>query len=249
MSRKFPYSSLLPYYGAKSVIAHLYPEPAYKTLIEPFAGGASYSLRYYDHDVILNDLWEPVYQVWAFVTSPDALRWVRERIPRTVEAGTRIEDLTKPGDPIGLMYLMHAQAAQAAFGMSVRQKITPMGAKCWNENFVERLEFWLPRIRHWQVRHGSYADLPDVTATYFVDPPYQNAAGTKYKESSVDYAHLAQWCQSRRGQVMACDNAGATWMPFVSLTDHRVAGLKVSENASAMGEVIWHRNDAAGVFA
>jgi hypothetical protein len=244
------FTSLFPYYGGKSIISHLYPEPIYRTVIEPFAGGASYSLRYSERDVILNDLWEPVYQVWKFVTSPDALRICRDRVPREVEAGDMIHELTRPDDPIGLVYLMQAQFAQSAFGMSVRTKVSPFGAKCWG-TFRERIEHWLPRIAHWRVMHGPYADIPNQEATWYVDPPYQNAAGSKYKESSVDYAHLGAWCKSRQGHVIVAENKGADWLPFRTLTEKRAAGFAVSDEAAEMGEVIYTQQDAedVGVFA
>lgn len=248
--RRFPYASLFPYYGGKSIVAHLYPEPVYRTLVEPFAGGAGYSLRHYERDVWLNDLWEPVYQVWKFVTSPDALRLCRDRIPQTVKIGTTIQNLSKPDDPVGLTYLMQSQFAQSAFGMSVRAKVSPFGAKCW-QTFRARIDWWLPRIQHWRVTNLSYSDLTNVTATWYADPPYQNAAGSKYKESSIDYGHLAQWCRERQGQLIACDNSGATWLPFRQLTEKRAAGFAVNEDASAMGEVIYtqYSNENIGVFA
>lgn len=249
-ARPFPFSSLFPYFGGKSIIGHLYPEPSYRTLIEPFAGGASYSLRYYERDVTLTDLWEPVYQVWKFVTSPDALRICRDRVPETVEAGQTIEEFAKPDDPIGLIYLMQSQFAQSAFGMSVRNRVSPFGAKCWG-TFRERIEFWLPRIQHWKVFHMSYADIPNQTATWYVDPPYANDAGSKYKESNVDYVHLGAWCKARLGQTIVAENKGACWLDFKPLTKKRAAGFAVSADASAMSEVIWTQqsDENVGVFA
>ena len=63
--RIFKFPSVMPYYGSKSKITHLYSPPIYNLIIEPFAGGAAYSLRHYNHDVWLNDLHGPTVALWA----------------------------------------------------------------------------------------------------------------------------------------------------------------------------------------
>ena len=45
------------YYGSKSKIVNKYPEPEYgKKIIEPFAGTAQYSLKYWDRDIVLIEI-------------------------------------------------------------------------------------------------------------------------------------------------------------------------------------------------
>jgi 16S rRNA G966 N2-methylase RsmD len=70
-------------------------------------------------------------------------------------------------------------------------------------------------IRHWKIKHCSYADIPNVKAHWFIDPPYQKA-GTAYKCSSKDinFDHLGSWCMDRKGTVIVCENRGAEWLPF-----------------------------------
>src|SRR3990167_8941757 len=49
-------SSLRPfwtYYGGKWKVGPRYPVPLHDTIIEPFAGAAGYSLRYFDRKIIL----------------------------------------------------------------------------------------------------------------------------------------------------------------------------------------------------
>lgn len=36
-----------------------------------------------------------------------------------------------------------------------------------------------------------------------------------YRCTGLDYAVLADWCRTRRGQVMVCEQDGAEWLPFV----------------------------------
>lgn len=213
-------TSLLPYFGGKSKIAHLYPSPGCKRIVEPFAGGASYSLRYADHDVWLNDLNPDTASIWKFLTSRDALRFVTRRVPFTMEHGDTLETVTRPDDPPGFKALLRSQLAQGSFGMrGTRKKVSPFGAQAW-KTFRQRLTFWIPRIAHWKITSVDYRKLPNETATWFIDPPYNNAAGRTYAKgaSAIDFTRLAKWCQSRKGQVIVCENVGADWLPFRRLT-------------------------------
>ena len=118
--------SLLPYFGGKSKIAHLYSPPGCRAIIEPFAGGASYSLLYADHDVWLNDLNPHTAAIWQLLTSPDALYIIRRRVPFTMEPGDSLFGLTQPDDPPGLAELLRSQFAQGSFGMKgSRKKVSP----------------------------------------------------------------------------------------------------------------------------
>jgi 16S rRNA G966 N2-methylase RsmD len=83
----------------------------------------------------------------------------------------------------------------------------------WTQATRERIAGQLSSIRHWKIAEADYAEAPDVRATWFVDPPYEGA-GRYYAHSRIDYAELAQWSRSRQGQVIVCENEGATWLPF-----------------------------------
>lgn len=72
-------------------------------------------------------------------------------------------------------------------------------------------------IKHWEVRNAPYWELPNVRATWFIDPPYCGPAGRYYKYNEIDYEDLAEWCRTRKGQVIVCEGAGAHWLPFRSL--------------------------------
>ena len=75
------------------------------------------------------------------------------------------------------------------------------------------------------VIEGSYRDQsPDITATWFIDPPYQststhpNARGKGYaygcNSDAVDYDHLSRFCRTRRDHVIVCEQPEARWLPF-----------------------------------
>ena len=58
---------MFSYYGSKSKIVDYYPPPKHKNIIEPFAGSARYSLKYWQNDVLLVDKYEVVYNVWKYL--------------------------------------------------------------------------------------------------------------------------------------------------------------------------------------
>ena len=85
------------------------------------------------------------------------------------------------------------------------------------------------------VIEGDYTDAPDIEATWFIDPPYQYRGGRKYPQGSdaIDYTRLAEWCQTRRGQVIVCEAEPADWLPF-----RHLASLKNMKN-SLTSELVW----------
>jgi len=62
---------MFKYFGSKCRSGKYYPPPKYPTICEPFAGGAGYSLRYRDHDVILGDLDDELIRLWQWLIVAD----------------------------------------------------------------------------------------------------------------------------------------------------------------------------------
>ena len=232
-------------YGGKSKIAHLYPHPNYSHIVEPFAGSAAYSwLHRRDHttnrnrDVWLNDLDPRTHSIWKFLTSPDACAIVEAYVPDTVEPGMKVSDFIPPEHP-GLVELCRAEANQGTMGeKGVRDVITKMGAKCWK---VKRKALQvIPEVVNWRVTSVDWSDLANVNATWFVDPPYNNAAGAQYRlgATAINYDHLGWWCLNRRGQTIVCENEGATWGEFKPMEHPRVSIRSKYQRADAK-EVVW----------
>ena len=71
-------------------------------------------------------------------------------------------------------------------------------------------------MKHWRLIEGDYSSAPCIEATWFIDPPYQNGAGSGYRFGTrhIDYGMLAGWVLERTGQVICCEGAGADWLPF-----------------------------------
>lgn len=234
------YRCAFSYYGGKSRLAHMYPAPKHDIVVEPFAGGASYSLMHHERQVILNDLDDRTASIWRFLLSPDALDLIVRTVPASVNVGDRVSDILPDSAPPGLVELLRAEANQGTQGArGVHESVTGFGKKCWHR-IVPRLEYWLPRISHWQFTQKDFADVTvDGSATWFVDPPYCNDAGRRYRiaMSDADFARLRQWIDTRDGHIIVCENEGATWLPFTPLAERR--GMRGRYQKSRATEMVY----------
>ena len=120
----------------------------------------------------------------------------------------------------------------------MRERGHPENASFWSAKRRRLLAELVPKISHWEVMNNVYWNAPDIPATWFVDPPYNNNAGKAYKhgQQGIYYGHLGSWCRSRKGQVIVCENAGADWLPFMPF--RKIAGTR-NKNSS---EVIWTKS-------
>lgn len=240
MTRTIEHKTLKPfwrYYGGKYRAAPRYPEPKHKTIIEPFAGAAGYSTRYPDRNVILVEKYPVIAEMWRYLISvtPEDIR----RIPE-VEHVDDLPGWVPEGGRSLVGFWMNAVCVQPCKSLSAGcKKLREMGRKTqgWCDASRERIASQVGRIRHWRVIEGEWYDAPIEKATYFVDPPYNNKAGAHYKHgpAGVDYKQLAAMCQVWPGQVIACENAGATWLPFEPFGEVKAAMGRVSR------EVVWVR--------
>lgn len=222
------------YFGAKWRIAPRYPTPTHDTIVEPFAGAAGYSHRYPDKQVVLVDAYEVVVGIWQYLTrvSPEEVL----ALPDVVE--TVDELVGVPQEARWLIgFWVNAGVSAPCKKPSKWMKSGESPGAYWGESARRRIAGQVELIRHWRVIHGSYRDAPDVEATWFVDPPYQ-VRGKDYPHADVDYEHLGRWCEERLGQVMVCENAGATWLPFEPFHDaHATPGSRRKRDRSK--EVLW----------
>lgn len=86
---------------------------------------------------------------------------------------------------------------------------------------IKRVANNLFKIKHWSIVHGSYDEIENEQATWFIDPPYQHG-GHAYPCSSkkIDFKYLGNWCRSRKGQTIVCESTKANWMDFKPLMSH-----------------------------
>jgi site-specific DNA-adenine methylase len=205
---------MFSYYGSKSKIVGLYPEPANDVLIEPFAGSARYALTYWNRDVRLYDLSDYVVEVWRYLkhASPADILGLPDVESKVSLNGPEFRSLTDPERWLIGFHLCRGKA---------KPRHTGHGQNSWSSD-KKRIAGDLYKIRHWQIVKGSYQDAPDIAATWFVDPPYEAVQirpgnSDRYPEWFVDYDDLAAFCRTRKGQVIVCEGGGASWLPFREL--------------------------------
>lgn len=196
------------YYGAKFQCAPKYPAPKHKKIIEPFAGAAGYSTRYYKHDVELYDTYDVIHGIWSFLirSSPEDIM----RLP-VMRATDRVSDMKCCEEARGLLGMYCASGISSPqnniSSWNIKQKYF------WNEKHRARIARMVPLIKHWRVFNRPYYDAPNEKATWFIDPPYQKW-GFRYVKNKVNYYYLAEWCAQRKGQYIVCEQHGADWLPF-----------------------------------
>ncbi len=207
---------MFSYYGSKSKIVDYYPAPTYGKIIEPFAGSARYSLKYWDREVVILDKYPVVASIWKWLQLcsrkdimdlpfiPTGGRIIKEQLP-CIEAYELLRFLYQQGTVGG----------NKTYEWGCRRFIQ-------NRSFIADS---LHKIRHWKIIEGSYENLENESATWFIDPPYF-VGGNRYKASNknIDYNHLSEWSKSRLGQIIVCENTSASWLPFTPLVN--ITGIR-----------------------
>ncbi len=206
------------YYGAKTNIVDSYPAPIHPKIIEPFAGSARYSLKYFDRDVLLIDKYSVVIRIW---------QWLQQCSPGDITGLPRLKGRESLND-----FKFDCEEAKLFMGFiigcgSERPRETPAERKTTDRpnhiNYsLKRIAAHLWKIKHWKFIEGDYSVAPVQTATYFVDPPYRHG-GHSYVHSNrkISYTHLATWCYQLPGQVIVCENTKADWMNFKPMRSFR----------------------------
>lgn len=229
------------YYGSKWRAAPRYPVPRFDTIIEPFAGSAGYSLRYPSRRVVLVDSDPVIARLW---------RWLIAAQPGEIlalpdlEADQRVDDLRICQEArwlIGFWVAKGTTRPRPARSAWMRRGHRP--EQYWGPAIRQRLAAQVAFIRHWQVIEGDYTGSPTVTATWFIDPPYQRA-GVHYRHGSagINYKALALWCRGRSGQTMVCEAIGADWLPFELWARIKANESKTGGKVSA--EALWQHPPA-----
>jgi hypothetical protein len=165
------------YFGSKSHLARRYPPPRQETIIEPFAGGASYAVRYHHRDVVLVEKDPVTAAIWRYLLGATA----REILALPdLRASERVEDLVCTQEARWLIGRWIDYGAKAP-----ASKRTPWATlnehTSWGRTVRARLAAQVGKIRHWRLIEGDYTLAPDIEATWFVDPPYEKAVGNMWK--------------------------------------------------------------------
>lgn len=205
-----------PFYGSKYRLAKKYPAPD-GIVIEPFAGSACYSTYWGVDRAILNDADRNITSVWEWLigATPDDV-WALPDLPHE---GDSVEGLPEgAANLIGFWLTKGSVPVKRRGSYAASEKWRHL---FWRPAIKERIASQVDRIRNWEVLHGDFQGVPVVSdATYFIDPPYQEA-GVHYRVGFSDFPRLSEWSRSLPGRVIVCEGAGADWLPFNDLGDFK----------------------------
>lgn len=230
MNRLRPFFS---YYGAKHRAAPLYPRPEHGVIIEPFAGSAGYATRHHEANVILGDLDHRIVGVWRYL-----IRAKESEILALPVNFEHVNDLRIPQEAKWLLgFWIVKGASYPRLTPANWQKSGRYPTSIWSEITRARIAWQVGQIRHWQVHERPYSEMPDVVATWFVDPPYVGPVGRHYKHRQIDREHLAAWCRQRDGQAIVCGAQTETWLPFRDLAS--VPSMATRHGRRRSHEAVW----------
>ena len=163
--------TFINYYGGKWRAAPRYPKPQFDTIIEPFAGGAGYSLRYPDRNVVLYEKDADLVAMW---------QWLIQASPQDVldlpviGEFDHLDEVDAPhGAKVMIGFCLNAGAATMCKRPSkwVESGISP--GTFWHAPRRKRTAEQVNAIKHWRCEQvEDYSGIPNHEATWFVDPPY-----------------------------------------------------------------------------
>jgi len=233
---------LFKWFGSKWLSSKTLPKPNYERIVEPFAGGAGYSLRYADRQVLICESDPHIYALWCWLIQDATEAAIRE-IPLGIPEGTDIRTL---GLSTGQQLLL--KSWQRTNNVGSCWTISPWGNKPgqWTVNTRARVASEFGAVTHWKVRdNGLLALQGPQEATWFIDPPYQY--NYQYRQPAMDYAALAALVQSQPGQRIVCEavcpKTGAIpdWLPFEPWGS-RITSRRKSTNNHHSKELLWTNN-------
>jgi hypothetical protein len=235
-----PMRAFFKYFGAKHRAVARYPVPEHEVVIEPFAGSAAYATRYAaDRKAVLVDKDPIIVAVWRYLIAVRPREVLR--LP-DLEPGQKVSDIPRLTDEQRYLigFWLRTGSPDPRDTPSSWAKTPEYADRFWGQHVRERIARQVTRIREWKVQEGSYEQLDNPEATWFIDPPYQ-IAGSAYRFGSggIDYDRLAGWVRDRRGMAIVCEAHGATWLDFEHLGYVRSNVNVKGDGTRFSGEVVY----------
>jgi site-specific DNA-adenine methylase len=212
------------YYGSKSKIAKLYPLPKYDLIIEPFAGAAWYSVLHRHKKVLVNEKYQVIHNIWNWLINEANSDLILNNVDFIKGQDISQITLDKPHKDLIGFCINRGSIAPKNIVQNWSCQVASKPEWASTTNFqLKRIAKLLPEIKHWETKFGDYKTLPNIEATWFIDPPYQ-FGGQHYSENEINYTELAEWCKTRKGQIIVCENTKADWLnfkPLIEITGQR----------------------------
>lgn len=225
---------MFSYFGSKWRLAKRYGAPRTGLVIEPFAGAACYSLYWNAPKAVLYDINPVVAGVWDYLIHASEKEILR--LPVDFDDTSELNIPQEARDFIGFWLTkgnVHPNRSRSTWARQYRDS---GDCKVWGDPVRRRVAAQIGNLRGWRVKCASYLDCVNEEADWFIDPPY-SVAGKHYPYSVLDYTAVADFCRTRLGRAIVCENKGATWLPFTPFASARATtgkrGARVSE------EVVW----------
>lgn len=239
---------LFKWFGSKWLSSKTLPQPRHALIVEPFAGGAGYSLRHSEHDVVLCEKDPNIAALWTWLIDEATEQAVRD-IPLDVTVGTDIRTLG----------LSHGQALlmktwQRTNNVGNCWTVSPWGNKPgqWTANTRARVAEQVGAIKHWRfcidVDGLDMIEHFDCDATWFIDPPYQ--FNYRYGQPELDHERLGGLARARKDHVIVCEAVCSktgrepAWLPFKPF-GRRITSRRSAEKHHHSSELVWE-SEAVG---
>jgi len=217
------------YYGSKYRLCQqgFYPAPKLGNIvIEPFAGSATYSVYHEPKRAILIDKDPVIVGIWNYLINASENQILNLPIlgdSHIYDFKCALKELKQvERDLIGFWTAKARPRPSNILGNWFIKFHKKRSCRVWGDAVKNRIIKQLPKIRKWKAILGDYTTsynqcTNQTHQTYFIDPPYSNKAGRKYKYNKIDYRALEWWIgQNPISQIIACENQDLTyrWADF-----------------------------------
>lgn len=200
------------FFGGKWRLALNYRPPKHDLIIEPFAGSAGYSVTYHRHKVILIERDPVIASVWRYLIS--ATKKDIQNLP-SLNMGESVDSLDIC-DPAKLLIGFWCGIGRPSPGRTMTKRLGKVQPSTYwyHDKIRQRIANQVEHIKHWEIIEGDFSGIDNFDATWFIDPPYSKA-GRHYRFTlDGSRENLAEFCISRRGQIIVCEGGSAEWLPF-----------------------------------
>ncbi len=240
-----PLHPLFKWFGSKWSLAKRLPLPECDTIIEPFAGGAGYSLRHHEHFVTIAETDKHIHALWRWLIDDATESLIRE-IPINLTEGA---DIRTFGLSAGQATLV--KSWQRTNNIGDCWTVSPWGNKPgqWTANTRARVSEEVAAIKHWRLAYDGFRLLEEgcemearaSAATWLIDPPYE--FNYQYRQD-FDHTRLHHLARRLPGQIIACEarepktGRMPEWLPFRDFT-RSITSRRAKGNHTHSSELIW----------